>query len=68
VYPLSGCTIRINNDLPKRQPLLLIPGGSKDGHGFYLPEGANGIVTLAVGQTMLLACPGNSNGYNNTNI
>jgi hypothetical protein len=68
VCPLSGCSIRINNDLPDPQPLLLIPGGSKDGHGFYLPEGSNGTVTLSTGQTMLLACPGNLNGFNNTNI
>jgi hypothetical protein len=68
VCPLSGCTIRINTDLPEPQPLLLIPEGSLDGRGFYLPEGADGIVTLATGQTMLLACPGNTNGFNNTNI
>jgi hypothetical protein len=68
VCPLSGCNIAINHDLPEPQPLLLIPGGSKDGNGFYLPEGADGIVTLATGQTMLLACPGNTNGFNNTNI
>jgi len=68
VCPLSGCSISINNDLPEPQPLLLIPGGSKDGHGFYLPEGADGIVTLATGQKMRLACPRNNNGFNNTNI
>jgi hypothetical protein len=54
--------------MPEPQPLLLIPGGSKDGHGFYLPAGANGMVTVATGQTMLLACPGNNNGFSNTNI
>jgi len=68
VCPLSDCNIRINNDLPEPQPLLLIPGGSKDGRGFYLPEDGNDIVTLAAGQTMLLACPGNSNGFKNTNF
>jgi hypothetical protein len=68
VCPLSDCNIRINNDLPEPQPLLLIPGGSKDGHGFYLPEDGNGTVTLAAGQTMLLACPGNTNGFSNTNL
>jgi len=68
VFPISGCSIAINHDLPEPQPLLLIPEGSKDGHGFYLPEGADGIVTLATGQRMLLACPGNTNGFNNTNI
>jgi hypothetical protein len=68
VCPLSGCSIAINHDLPEPQPLLLIPRGSLDGHGFYLPQGADGIVTLATGQTMLLACPGNSNGFNNTNL
>jgi hypothetical protein len=68
VCPLSGCSIWINNDLPEPQPLLLIPGGSTDGHGFYLPEGDDGLVVLATGQTMLLACPGNTNGFNNTNL
>jgi len=68
VFPISGCSIAINHDLPEPQPLLLIPGGSKDGHGFYLPEGADGIVTLATGKILLLACPGNNNGFNNTNI
>jgi hypothetical protein len=68
VCPLSGCSISVKNDLPGRQPLLLIPGGSKDGHGFYLPEGDDGIVRLATGQTMLLACPGNNNRFNNTNL
>jgi hypothetical protein len=68
VCPLSGCSIAINHDLPEPQPLLLIPGGSKDGHGFYLPEGAEGIVTLAPGQKMLLACPGKNNGFKNTNL
>ena len=68
VCPLSGCSISINNDLPEPQPLLLIPGGSLDGHGFYLPEGADGIVTLATGQQMLLVCPGNTNGFSNTNF
>jgi hypothetical protein len=68
VCPLSGSSIAINHDLPEPQPLLLIPGGSKDGHGSYLPEGADGIVTLATGQNMLLACPGNTNGFNNTNL
>jgi hypothetical protein len=68
VCPLSGCSIAINTDLPEPQPLLLIPGGSKDVHGFYLPEGADGIVTLATGQTMLLACPGITNEFNNTNL
>jgi hypothetical protein len=68
VCPLSGCSISINNDLPEPQPLLLIPGGSKDGRGFYLPEDADGIFTLATGQSMLLACPGNTNGFNNTNL
>jgi len=63
-----GCSISINNDLPKPQPLLLIPGGSRDGRGFYLPERADGIVTLATGQKILLACPGNTNGFRNTNI
>jgi hypothetical protein len=68
VCPLSGCSIAINNDLPEPQPLLLIPGGTLDGHGFYLPEDADGIVTLATGQSVLLACPGDNNGFNNTNI
>jgi hypothetical protein len=68
VCPLSGCSVSINNDLPEPQPLVLIPGGSLDGHGFYLPEDADGLVTLATGQTMLLACPGNTNGFNNTNL
>jgi hypothetical protein len=68
VCPLSGCSIRINNDLPEPQPLLLIPGGSKDVNGLYLPEGADDIITLGTGETMLLACPGNTNGFSNTNI
>jgi hypothetical protein len=68
VCPLSGCSISINNDLPDRQPLLLIPGGSLDGKGFYLPEGDDGIVTLATGQTVLLACPGANNSFKNTNL
>ena len=68
VCPLSGCSISINNDLPEPQPLLLIPGGSLDGHGFYLPEGADGIVTLDPGQPMLLACAGYNNRFNITNI
>ena len=68
VCPLSGCSISINNDLPEPQPLLLIPGGSKDGHGFYLPEGADGIVTVAAGQKVLLACPGATNAFTNTNF
>ena len=68
VCPFSGCSISINNDLPEPQPLLLIPGGSLDGHGFYLPDGFDDLVTLAAGQTVLLACPGNSNGFSNTNI
>ena len=65
---LSGCSIQINKDLPEPQPLLLIPGGSTDGNGFYLPEGADGVVTVAAGQTVLLACPGDTNTFNNTNI
>ena len=68
VCPFSGCSISINNDLPEPQPLLLIPGGSKDVHGFYLPKDADGNVTLAAGQIVLLACPGNFNGFSNTNI
>ena len=68
VCPLSGCSISVKNDLPDPQPLLLIPGGSKDGRGFYLPEDADGIVALATGQSMLLACPGNTNGFKNTNF
>jgi len=68
VCPVSGCSISINNDLPEPQPLLLIPGGSKDGHGFYLPDGTDDLVKLATGQTVLLACPGNTNGFNNTNL
>jgi hypothetical protein len=68
VCPHSGCSIAINHDLPEPQPLLLIPGGSLDGHGFYLPEDADGIVTLATVQTILLAYPGNTNGFNNTNL
>jgi len=68
VCPFSGCTIRINTDIPEPQPLLLIPGGSKDVHGFYLPEGADGIVTFAAGQTVLLACPGDTNMFININI
>jgi hypothetical protein len=68
VCPLSGCSIRINTDLPEPQPLLLIPGGSLDGRGFYLPEGADGLVTITTGQKILLACPGNTNNFSNTNI
>jgi hypothetical protein len=68
VFPLSGCSIRINYDLPEPQPLLLIPGGSLDGYGFYLPEDSNGVVTIATGQRMLLACPGSTNHFNNPNI
>ena len=66
--PFSGCSIRINTDLPEPKPLLLISGGSKDVHGFYLPEGADGNVTLAAGQTVLLAWPGDTNFFSNTNI
>jgi len=65
---LSGCSISINHDLPEPQPLLLIAGGSLDGYGFYLPEGADGIVTFAAGQTMILACPGTNSGFKNTNL
>jgi hypothetical protein len=68
VFPISGCSIAINHDLPEPQPLLLIPEGSQDGNGFHLPEGTDDIVTLATGQTILLACPGNTNGFNNTNV
>ena len=68
VCPLPGCSINVNKTLPEPQPLLLIPGGSKDGHGFYLPEGADGIFTLAAGQTVILACPGANNGFINTNL
>jgi len=68
VCPLSGCSIRINNDVPEPEPLFLTPGGSKDGHGFYLPEGAAGIVTRATGQKILLACPGANNVFKNTNL
>jgi hypothetical protein len=68
VCPLSGCSISINNDLPEPQPLLLIPEGSLDGRGFYLPEDANGRVTLATKETMLLACPGNQKDFRNTNL
>jgi hypothetical protein len=68
VFPISGCSIAINNELPEPQPLLLIPRSSLGVHGFYLPEGSNDLVTLATGQSMLLACPGNNNGFNNTNI
>jgi hypothetical protein len=52
----------------QQQPLLLIPGGSKDGNGFFLPQGADGNVTVAAGGTMLLACPGDKNRFNNTNL
>jgi hypothetical protein len=68
VCPFSGCSISINTDLPEPQPLLLIPGGSKDGNGFYLPEGADDNVKLAAGQIVILACPGNTNGFNNTDL
>jgi hypothetical protein len=68
VFPISGCRIDINKDLPEPQPLLLIPGGSKEARGFYLPEGADGIVTLATGQKMLLACPGNTNDFKNKRL
>lgn len=61
MYSTAGCSININNDLPEPQPLLLIPGGSKDGNGFFLPEDADGIVTLAVGEEVLLACAGDNN-------
>ena len=68
VCPLSGCHIRVNNDLPEPQPLLLIPGGSKDVHGFYPTEGRDGLVTLANGQRILFACPGILNRFRNTNL
>jgi DNA/RNA endonuclease G (NUC1) len=68
VCPLSGCSVRVNYDLPKPQPLLLIQGGSLDGRGFYFPEDADGVITIATGQTVLLACPGNTNNFSNTNI
>jgi hypothetical protein len=68
VCPLSVCSIAINHDLPEPQPLLLIPGGSKERHGFYFPEGANGTVTHSTGETTRLSCPGNINGFNSTNI
>jgi hypothetical protein len=57
-----------NHDLPEPQPLLLIPGGSKNGHGFYLPERADGLVTLATGQTIILACPGATYSFKNTDV
>jgi hypothetical protein len=68
VCPLSGCSVRINSVLPEPQPLLLIAEGSKNGHGFYLPEDADGIITIATVQTVLLACPGVNNGFNKTNL
>lgn len=57
----AGCSIQINSDLPEPQPLLLIPGGSKDGNGFFLPEDGDDIVTFAVGEEVLLACAGENN-------
>jgi hypothetical protein len=39
-----------------------------DERGFYLPEGADGVVTIATGKTVLFACPGNTNSFNNTNV
>ena len=58
---LTGCSIRVNEDLPEPQPLLIIPGGSKDGLGFYLPEDSSGVVSINAGDDIYLACPGNSN-------
>ena len=68
VCPLSDCSIEIKKGLPVNPPLLLIPGGSKDVHGFYLPVGADGIVTLKPKQEILVACPGDTNGFNNTKL
>ncbi|KDR18788.1 hypothetical protein L798_06469, partial [Zootermopsis nevadensis] len=58
---IAGCSIGINSDLPEPQPLLLIPGGSKDGNGFFVPDDGDDIVTFGVGQDVLLACPGTNN-------
>ncbi|PSN57821.1 hypothetical protein C0J52_04397 [Blattella germanica] len=57
----NGCSIGVNSDLPEPQPLLLIPGGSKDGYGFYLPDDNQGLVNINAGEDILLACAGNSN-------
>jgi hypothetical protein len=68
VCPISGCSISIKNGLPIYAPLLLKRRGSKDVHGFYLPKGTAGILTLARGEKMFVACPGKDNGFENRNL
>ncbi|KAJ9590454.1 hypothetical protein L9F63_016513 [Diploptera punctata] len=57
----AGCNYKINGDLTEPQPLFLIPGGSKDGFGFYLPEDSSSNVHINAGASIYLACPGSTN-------
>ncbi|XP_035789367.1 uncharacterized protein LOC118465329 [Anopheles albimanus] len=48
----TGCSIRLNGDLPALQPLILMPGTEN----FRYPMTSSGILTLYAGETLELAC------------
>lgn len=51
--------MNVNGDLPAVEPLALLPGGTKDVKGFWEPD-PSGILSLATGETITLACPGST--------
>jgi hypothetical protein len=60
----ADCTWSVNNDLPDKQALYIIPGGPKNLLGFWLPQSGD-IVTVPEGGEVLFACPGGTvNGVN----
>ncbi|XP_047104985.1 LOW QUALITY PROTEIN: uncharacterized protein LOC124754737 [Schistocerca piceifrons] len=55
-----SCFVDVNGSkMPDPQPLLLIPGGSKDVHGFVTPD-SSGVISLSRNEQIVVACPDNS--------
>lgn len=57
----------VNANLPSTCPLLLLPGGSNDIKGFWEPD-SSGILSLAAGEQIIVACPGPSNNLEATGL
>lgn len=57
IEPRAGCSLSVNGDFSDKSPLILNPGTAS----FFRTNNANGILSLNAGQSILLACPGNSN-------
>nr|CAD7202188.1 unnamed protein product [Timema douglasi] len=55
---LINCAVTVNSDLGDPQPLLLRPGGTKDGFGFKLPTPPSDVINFNRGETVRIACPG----------